>query len=174
MKVIHHYLGFETYQIEQGVMFCRDSQNNDWYDISRTMSNDVKVLHMLLDDNRVCSTSRDHTMLYPAGFDVVSVRLNKSDKEPVCGDFIEIVGDELTIVPPPIHIVEATANNERARLLNIADAYIGPLRDAKEMGQASEEELARLFAWQEYRIELMRLPQSEGWPSDVTWPDTPQ
>ena len=51
---------------------------------------------------------------------------------------------------------------------------IAPLQDAKELGVATPAELNKLEALQRYRIALMRLPQSEGWPAEVSWPEVPQ
>ncbi|MFM5656585.1 tail fiber assembly protein [Aeromonas veronii] len=51
---------------------------------------------------------------------------------------------------------------------------MAPLEDADKLGIISEREKAQLTAWQRYRVALYRLPQSEGWPTDVIWPDAPQ
>jgi len=50
---------------------------------------------------------------------------------------------------------------------------MAPLEDAEKLGIASEEELSLLVAWRLYRVEVYRLPQSAGWPADVTWPEQP-
>ena len=55
-----------------------------------------------------------------------------------------------------------------------AGLRIAPLQDAKELGVATLAELNKLEALQRYRIALMRLPQSEGWPAEVNWPEVPQ
>ncbi|MFM5620110.1 tail fiber assembly protein [Aeromonas veronii] len=76
---------------------------------------------------------------------------------------------------PPTY-VPSEADQQRKLDTLQADAAlrIAPLLDAKELNIATPEELARLDTLQRYRIALMRLPQSEGWPTDVTWPDAPQ
>ena len=52
---------------------------------------------------------------------------------------------------------------------------MAPLEDAAQLGIISDARArAQLTAWQRYRVALYRLPQSEGWPTDVTWPDAPQ
>jgi len=81
-------------------------------------------------------------------------------------------GDIAVITPPP-----PTEEEQQARLnvaLKRAAAVMAPLEDADKLGIISEREKAQLTAWQRYRVTLYRLPQSEGWPTDVTWPDAPQ
>ncbi|MEL3921955.1 tail fiber assembly protein [Aeromonas enteropelogenes] len=58
--------------------------------------------------------------------------------------------------------------------LKQAATAMAPLEDADKLGIISEREKTQLTAWQHYRVALYRLPQSEGWPTDVTWPDAPQ
>ncbi|MFH7524223.1 tail fiber assembly protein [Aeromonas sp. A5] len=86
----------------------------------------------------------------------------------VFGEF----GDIAVLTPPP-----PTEAEQQARLneeLKRAAAIMAPLEDADKLGIISEHEKAQLTAWQHYRVALYRLPQSAGWPTDVTWPDTPQ
>ena len=76
------------------------------------------------------------------------------------------------ITPPPPTEVELLARLDEA--LKRAAAVMAPLEDADKLGIISEHEKAQLTAWQHYRVALYRLPQSEGWPTDVTLPDAPQ
>lgn len=86
----------------------------------------------------------------------------------VFGEFGEIK----VITPPPPTKAELLARLDEA--LKRAAAVMAPLEDADKLGIISEREKAQLTAWQRYRVALYRLPQSEGWPTDVTWPDVPQ
>ncbi|TNH89859.1 phage tail protein [Aeromonas hydrophila] len=86
----------------------------------------------------------------------------------VFGEFGEIK----VITPPPPTEAELLARLDEA--LKRAAAVMAPLEDADKLGIISEREKAQLTAWQRYRVALYRLPQSEGWPTDVTWPDAPQ
>ncbi|MCW0506913.1 tail fiber assembly protein [Aeromonas piscicola] len=86
----------------------------------------------------------------------------------VFGEF----GDIEVITPAP-----PTETQQQARLtalLKQAATTMAPLEDAKELGIISEAERAQLTAWQRYRVALYRLPQSEGWPTEVNWPEMPQ
>ncbi|HDO1322755.1 TPA: tail fiber assembly protein [Aeromonas veronii] len=109
--------------------------------------------------------------------EVVKFTARRDDTEPhgrelysraVFGEF----GDIAVITPPP-----PTEEEQQARLneeLKRAAAVMAPLEDADKLGIISENEKAQLTAWRLYRVALYRLPQSEGWPTDVTWPDAPQ
>ncbi|HHQ4763693.1 tail fiber assembly protein [Aeromonas veronii] len=84
------------------------------------------------------------------------------------GEFGDIVEVEMA---PPSEATQKVLLSEKLRLANTAMA---PLEDADKLGIISEREKAQLTAWQRYRVALYRLPQSEGWPTDVIWPDAPQ
>ncbi|MFB0769847.1 tail fiber assembly protein [Aeromonas salmonicida] len=58
--------------------------------------------------------------------------------------------------------------------LALAASAMAPLEDAETLGIISDAERERLTAWQRYRVTLYRLPQSDGWPTEVSWPETPQ
>lgn len=80
---------------------------------------------------------------------------------------------DIEVIPLPL----PTEAEQQARLtaqLKQAATFMAPLEDADKLGIISEHEKAQLTAWQHYRVALYRLPQSDGWPTDITWPDAPQ
>lgn len=80
---------------------------------------------------------------------------------------------EVALLKPPA----PTEEQQLARLneeLKRASAIMAPLEDADKLGIISEREKSQLTAWQRYRVALYRMPQSEGWPTDVAWPDAPR
>jgi hypothetical protein len=85
----------------------------------------------------------------------------------VFGEFGDI---EVLPLPPP---TEAEQQARLDALLKQAANAMAPLSDAEELGIISEAERERLTAWQHYRVALYRLPQSGGWPTEVTWPEMP-
>ncbi len=85
----------------------------------------------------------------------------------VFGEFGDI---EVIPVPPP---TEAEQQARLNTLLKQAAAAMAPLEDADKLGLISDEERAQLTAWQHYRVTLYRLPQSDGWPADITIPEPP-
>lgn len=79
------------------------------------------------------------------------------------------------IIPaPPIVMTEDQAKAERDLLMAYATAQIAPLQDAVEMDEATSGEVASLAAWKKYRLAVSRTNTSSGWPSNITWPETPQ
>lgn len=86
----------------------------------------------------------------------------------VFGEFGPI---EVIIPPPP---TEAEQQARLNALIKQAAANMAPLLDAEALGIINDTEREQLTAWQRYRVALYRLPQSEGWPAVVSWPEAPQ
>lgn len=85
----------------------------------------------------------------------------------VFGEF----GDIAVLSPPPL--TEAEQQSRLNEALKQAATIMAPLEDADKLGIISESEKVKLKAWQLYRVALYRLPQSEGWPSEIILPDVP-
>lgn len=69
-----------------------------------------------------------------------------------------------------------TDAEQRGRLsdkLKRAATAMAPLEDADKLGIISSSEKSLLTIWQQYRVALYRIPQSEGWPQRVEWPRAP-
>jgi hypothetical protein len=62
---------------------------------------------------------------------------------------------------------------EMVRLRAVADAAIAPLQDAVDIDEATIDEVARLKLWKKYRVALNRLPEQQGYPTDIDWPAPP-
>lgn len=86
----------------------------------------------------------------------------------VFGEFGDI---EVIPVPPP---TEAEQQARLDGLLKQATNAMAPLLDAEALGIISETEREQLTAWQRYRVALYRLPQGDGWPTEVSWPEAPR
>lgn len=67
----------------------------------------------------------------------------------------------------------STRVSETAQRRAVADAAIAPLQDAVELDEATEAEAMLLKEWKRYRVALSRLPEQEGYPTDVDWPALP-
>lgn len=85
----------------------------------------------------------------------------------VFGEFGPI---EVITPPPPTEGEQQTRLNA---LLKQAATAMAPLEDAEALGIISDTEREMLTAWRRYRVALYRLPQSEGWPAEVSWPEQP-
>ena len=86
----------------------------------------------------------------------------------VFGEFGDV---EVIPVPPP---TEAEQQARLDALLKQAANAMAPLLDAESLGIISETEREQLTAWQRYRVALYRLPQGNGWPTEVSWPEAPR
>ncbi|MDP1172118.1 tail fiber assembly protein, partial [Klebsiella pneumoniae] len=58
---------------------------------------------------------------------------------------------------------------ERDRLLSRASLRMAPLQDAIDLGSATQEEVASLNQWKQYRVDLNRIEQQETFPKRVKW-----
>lgn len=78
---------------------------------------------------------------------------------------------EVVPIEPPS---EEQQRAEIGSLLKQVAAKMAPLEDAEKIGIITDSEAAKLLAWRRYRVALYRLPESEGWPADVEWPERPE
>lgn len=73
----------------------------------------------------------------------------------------------------PARSVDSVVKENRDVLLAAAAYRMGPLQDAIDINAVTEEELALLNQWKQYRVELNRIDQQEGFPHQVVWPLSP-
>lgn len=87
-----------------------------------------------------------------------------------------IVADEngapKLVEKPALTAEQATA--EKFSLLSLASIYISPLQDAADLGVATEEDVASLKRWKQYRVALNRIEQQPGYPASIEWPAAPK
>ena len=90
------------------------------------------------------------------------------------GGVIRPGGDGMpVIIPSADYVPELTeeeqrwfAESKKQSLLSEATTRIGPLQYAVDAGKATEEEATSLIAWQDYRLDLMRVNTSKPvWPT---------
>lgn len=80
---------------------------------------------------------------------------------------------DIEVLPLPMP-TEAEQQARLDALLKQASNAMAPLIDAEALGIISETEREQLTAWQHYRVTLYRLPQGDGWPTEVSWPEAPR
>lgn len=76
-------------------------------------------------------------------------------------------------LPPTTQELVARAKAQRDQLLSVAANRMGPLQDAVDTKQATNDEVARLVQWKDYRIILNRIEQQEFFPVEIQWPVSP-
>lgn len=152
-----------------GIQYFIDATGLDWFKslplftkkYSIAIENDTGVIR---------SISEDASRLYPVGLTVVDV-----DSLP---DGCDIFGGWLfdgEKVIPRIETHEeivAKAQRKKETLLEIATKAMGPLQDAKDLGIATEEELAKLKEWMFYRVQVNRIDVNKA--PDIDWPVAPE
>lgn len=100
--------------------------------------------------------------------------------------------EHLTLEPPPGDYyvwttrgweldVEAEHTARVAKVLDTRDGFlyeaglrIAPLQDAVDLNKATAAEETALLQWKGYRVDLNRIEDQEGFPSDVKWPNAPE
>ncbi|EIT8388122.1 tail fiber assembly protein [Salmonella enterica subsp. enterica serovar Cotham] len=60
------------------------------------------------------------------------------------------------------------AEETKSRLLQMASGKIAPLQDAVDLGEATDDEKARIMAWKKYRVQVNRVDTSSP-----IWPEIP-
>lgn len=70
--------------------------------------------------------------------------------------------------------VLARAQAQRDGYLAMAALRIAPLQDAVDLGRATAVESANLKKWKEYRVDVNRVSEQTGFPTDITWPVSPE
>ncbi|KQW12004.1 phage tail protein [Pseudomonas sp. Root401] len=67
----------------------------------------------------------------------------------------------------------AAALVRRDERLAQAALRIAPLQDAVDTDQAFKAEVQQLRLWKNYRVDLNRIDQQDGFPTSVAWPIEP-
>lgn len=115
-----------------------------------------------------------YVRLDETGTKVVSLFGGPQDPE-VYPNLAEIEDDDPRYLafmsPPPDYLVLAIA--ERDQRLAEATIRIAPLQDAVDLEEATAAEIALLKRWKKYRVDLSRIEQQPGFPTDVVWPVIP-
>ena len=62
---------------------------------------------------------------------------------------------------------------QRDALLRDVVLRIAPLQYAEDIGDANHEEQLQLLEWKLYGVELNRIEQQAGFPSEISWPVVP-
>lgn len=93
------------------------------------------------------------------------------------GKAIDFSGTRPVLIDPPPPTAEQyreTAFAQRDKALSVAALRIAPLQDAADLGNSSASESAMLIKWKQYRIDINRIDQQEGFPEDILWPQPPE
>lgn len=150
-----------------GIQYFIDEDGKDWF---KSLPEFKKKYAVAFDSNgiiRFCGD--DPSRFYPVGLSVVDV-----DSLP---EGLNVLGgwifDGKNIVPrvPSEDELISQAENEKARLMAIANNAIAPLQDAVDFGIATRDEETFLLSWKKYRVLLNRIDTTD--PDIIVWPEKP-
>ncbi|WJR28903.1 tail fiber assembly protein [Pseudomonas mosselii] len=83
------------------------------------------------------------------------------------------VDELLTPALPTPDELRMYALAKRDGLLSRASLRMAPLQDAIDLESATQEEIAILTLWRQYRVDLNRIDQQPGFPQAIIWPQAP-
>lgn len=139
------------------------------------INGDLVLTLMLPHDADAPQGARFPVDLYPADGQVQLPGMELGERLPATAgviDWSQVITTEAKAQAAAEQLL-ATVVSEQAQRRALADAAIAPLQDAVELDEATESEAALLIDWKRYRVALSRLPDQEGYPSDIEWPAPP-
>lgn len=114
-------------------------------------------------------------MSYAVKNDGTGFRAVLGEEDILDGEFFSIyMPQEVAPLSKTIEEVTREVRIARDTQLALASLRLGPLKDAEEDGVATEDELAKLRLWKDYRIALNRIEGQEGFPNNISWPQSPE
>ncbi|CAM3957025.1 tail fiber assembly protein [Serratia silvae] len=153
----------------EGIMYFRDATGKDWF---KHLPEFTKKFSLAIDNDTgvIRSISKDASRLYPVGLTVVDVD-NLPDGCDILGDWI-FDGEKVILRAKKYEEILVQEQRYKDVCLEIATKAIAPIQDAKDLGVATKEELAKLKEWMIYRVQVNRIDVNAK--IDVEWPATPE
>lgn len=148
--------------IRDGLYF-KDDNGRDWYDTLKKWKGAVSA-----DENNIvvaCETDPSF-MGVTEGRNIYEV--DAKDIPPNALGKYTFDNGVFTLIRPDAVVV---AEQQKASLMALANAAIAPLQDAVDLSMATDDEIAQLTAWKQYRVLLNRVDTSAA--PDITWPVKP-
>lgn len=156
------------------IVFLKDDNGNDWYDWLKSLSDKNLKVSYDPDTKKIIHFSYDASSIFPINQIVVEVLPENVPDEFVDAGYNALGGsfifDKGKIITVPVDN-ELKAQRKKQELLACANDIIEPLKDAIDLGMATEEEQKTLLAWRQYRVLLLRVDTSHT--SNIIWPITP-
>ncbi|QLF80277.1 tail fiber assembly protein [Hafnia phage yong1] len=153
-----------------GVIFLCDDAGNDWYESQNQFAAEtIKVMYA--ENGVICAISDDVSKLWPLNMSVAEVDSLPDGflSDGKSWQFVEGVVVERVYTND--ELVEQ-AQLKKTHLLEEATIAISPLERAVKYGMATDEEKAKLEAWERYSVLLSRVDVSKA--PDVEWPEKPE
>ncbi|EKS6928730.1 MULTISPECIES: tail fiber assembly protein [Enterobacter] len=159
---------------DMNVVFLRDEYGNDWCQWLKTLSKKTLKISYNPETKKIIHFSYDASSIFPIDQIVVEVLPeNVPDRFVDAGNNAfgdSFIFDKGKIITAPVDY-ELKAQRKKQELLAYANNIIELLKDAIDLGMATEEEKNTLLAWRKYRVFLLRVDTSHI--SNIIWPITP-
>lgn len=150
-------------------LFSEDGQN--WYEAQKHFALDtLKVAYNNMGIIGYIGT--DVSAFDPSGLSVVELpNITANRRADASGAWMYRDGQVIKRIYTHEELV-AQADEKKARLLSDAAAVITPLERAVKHGMATDDERARLEAWERYSVLLSRIDTADA--PDIAWPPAPE
>ena len=161
-----HYKNFTIYKPEinpfnnDNVVFCKDENGNDWYNLVKKFQPDTVKL-MYDKEGNINSVTKDASGLFPNDLSVLEVEKVEENFDQFK---YRIVDGKIIVRVPNENDIRNTRN---VMLRNLDDVVSNPLR-FNSFSQDTKDKLAQ------YRLDLLDITEQIGFPENVKWPTMPE
>lgn len=153
-----------------GITFLKSTSGIDWYDCQKYFS--PSTVKVSFDDSGIIrQVSQDISSLFPMNMSVAEVDASGVPDDVSANGKWFFDGKKITAYQPTQSELIAQADATKSSLMTAANEMIAPLQDAVDLGMATDEEVAQLTAWKQYRVLLNRVDTSTA--PDILWPEIP-
>lgn len=151
--------------VDAGVLFLLDENGNDWYECQNLFSECTKVI-AYDSNNIVVSITDDASTLWPIGLSVAEVDSLPEDVD-INGGWVFRDNSVVKRIYSDTEL-QQQAESKKAALLSHAESVIVTLERAVKLNMATDEERAKLEAWERYSVLVYRVDTAKP-----EWPEEP-
>lgn len=159
------------------VKFIRSTDGKDWYDVQKQFSTGTLKIKFEPSTGIIKAIHRDGTGMWPEGYSVAEI----DDIPSIKNDDLNIIDlmtfdvSTMSITPRVYTNTELVkmAQSKMQYLRNSAMTEINSLVFAQELSIISDKETNYLNNLKLYVVELTRLGEQPGYPSNIAWPVMP-
>ncbi|EJH4244795.1 tail fiber assembly protein [Escherichia coli] len=151
--------------VDAGVLFLLDENGNDWYECQKLFSECTKVI-AYDSNNIVVSITDDASTLWPIGLSVAEVDGLPEDVD-INGGWVFRDNSVVKRIYSDTEL-QQQAESKKAALLSHAESVIVTLERAVKLNMATDEERAKLEAWERYSVLVYRVDTAKP-----EWPEEP-
>ena len=147
-------------------LFLLDENGNDWYECQKLFSECTKVI-AYDSNNIVVSITDDASTLWPIGLSVAEVDSLPEDVD-INGGWVFRDNSVVKRIYSDTDL-QQQAESKKAALLSHAESVIATLERAVKLNMATDEERAKLEAWERYSVLVYRVDTAKP-----EWPEEPE